>query len=186
VSLTGTTGGAGDTVSIYDGNSWLGSATTGSNGNFNFTAAADSTIAHSYGMNATDLAGNEGHSSSPLVLSSSTVTPPVSVPVLTEKLVSDSGASATDKIPANPALTGTADPNAVVHFTVDGSAHRRHRHGQRKRAWSFTPTGLTDGRTPSWPARPCRGRYRYGLAVLHARHACTGPVFTGGVQANGQ
>ena len=46
----------------------------------------------------------------------------LSVPVLTEKLVSDSGASATDKITANPALTGTADPNAVVHFTVDGSA----------------------------------------------------------------
>jgi len=50
-------------------------------------------------MNATDLAGNEGHSSSPLVLSSSTVTPPVSVPVLTEKLVSDSGASAPTRSP---------------------------------------------------------------------------------------
>jgi len=34
---------------------------------------------------------------------------------------------------ANPALTGTADAGAVVHFTVDGKRHRRHRHGQLER-----------------------------------------------------
>ncbi|HYR67849.1 MAG TPA: Ig-like domain-containing protein [Reyranella sp.] len=185
--MTGTTGGANDTVSIYDGNSWLGFATTGSNGNFNFTAAADSTIAHSYGMNATDLAGNEAHSSSPLVLSSSTVTPPVSVPVLTEKLVSDSGASATDKITANPALTGTADPNAVVHFTVDGSAIAATATANASGAWSFTPTGLTDGQHTIVASETNAGGATgtASLSFTLDTHAPV-PVFTGGVQANGQ
>jgi len=155
------------------GNSWLGFATSGSNGSFNFTAAADSSITHSYGMNATDLAGNEGHSSSPLVLSSSTVTPPVSVPVLTEKLVSDSGASATDKITRQPGSDrdGRSQCSRALHGRRQGIAANRH--GQRKRRLV-----VHADRPDRWPAHhrgqrdQCRGRYRYGLAVLHARHAC--------------
>jgi len=72
MTLTGTTGGANDTVSIYDGNSWLGFATTGSNGSFSFTAKAPSNVIHSYGANATDLAGSEGHGSNYLILGRAT------------------------------------------------------------------------------------------------------------------
>src|SRR5207247_2281803 len=71
--------------------------------------------------------------------------PPTSAPVLTEKLASDSGASASDKITANPALTGTADPNAVVHFTVDGAAVAATATADATGAWSYTPAGLAAG-----------------------------------------
>jgi Ca2+-binding RTX toxin-like protein len=69
VTLTGTTGEAGDTVSIYDGNSWLGFAKTGSDGSFSFTAQTSNQV-HSYGANATDSLGHEGHGSGKLILGS--------------------------------------------------------------------------------------------------------------------
>jgi Ca2+-binding RTX toxin-like protein len=70
VTLAGTTGEANDQVSIYDGWNWLGFATTGSDGSFSFTAQAASNVVHSYGANATDLAGGEGHGSNNLILGS--------------------------------------------------------------------------------------------------------------------
>ena len=51
------TSSAGDTISIYDGNSWIGFATTGSNGQWSFTGGAAPTSTHSFGINGTDLAG---------------------------------------------------------------------------------------------------------------------------------
>jgi Ca2+-binding RTX toxin-like protein len=71
VTLTGTTGEANDTISLYDGNTWIGFATTGSNGTWSFTGSAPSSVVHSYGANATDLAGNEGHGAGKLILGSS-------------------------------------------------------------------------------------------------------------------
>src|SRR5262249_21189081 len=40
VTVTGSTGEAGDTVSLYDGNNWLGQVTTGSGGNWTYSAHA--------------------------------------------------------------------------------------------------------------------------------------------------
>jgi Ca2+-binding RTX toxin-like protein len=59
VTITGTTGEAGNTVSIYDGNSWAGFATTGADGRFSFTTTASAGM-HSYGANASGPLG-EGH-----------------------------------------------------------------------------------------------------------------------------
>src|SRR6266446_2312385 len=73
------------------------------------------------------------------------VNPPTSVPVLTAKLASDTGSSSTDKITAIPARTGTADPNAVVHFPVDGSAVAATATANASGVWSFTPSGLANG-----------------------------------------
>jgi len=67
VTFGGTTGEAGDVVSIYDGNSWLGFATTDSSGSFSFTGAAASNVVHSYGANATNSAG-DGHGINKLIL----------------------------------------------------------------------------------------------------------------------
>jgi Ca2+-binding RTX toxin-like protein len=67
ITVTGTTGEAGDSVSIYDGNSWVGWATTGSNGHFNFTTSADTSVVHTYGANATNLFGMEGHGTNMLI-----------------------------------------------------------------------------------------------------------------------
>ena len=55
-TLSGTSG-AGDQISIFDGGSWLGFATTGSNGTWSFTANASSSVAHNYGINATSPTG---------------------------------------------------------------------------------------------------------------------------------
>lgn len=56
-TLTGSAG-AGDQISIYDGPTWLGFADTGSNGIWSFTGNANPGATHTYGINATDLAGN--------------------------------------------------------------------------------------------------------------------------------
>jgi hypothetical protein len=71
VNLTGTTGAANDQVSIYDGNTWLGFATTGANGSFTFSAAAASNEVHIYGANATDPDGDAGHGSNNVIVGGS-------------------------------------------------------------------------------------------------------------------
>jgi Ca2+-binding RTX toxin-like protein len=51
------TSGAGDRIWIYDGATWLGTATTGTNGTWSFTANAASGVTHNYGINATSPTG---------------------------------------------------------------------------------------------------------------------------------
>ena len=66
-------------------------------------------------------------------------------PAVTAGLVSDTGVLATDKITSNDALTGSGDPNAVVHFTVDGQPIFATTTADNTGQWNFTPTGLADG-----------------------------------------
>jgi len=66
-------------------------------------------------------------------------------PTLTEALANDTGFSSTDKITSNPAIIGTADANATVHFTVDGSAVVTTATANASGAWSFAPAGLANG-----------------------------------------
>jgi Ca2+-binding RTX toxin-like protein len=58
-------------------------------------------------------------------------------------------ASHTPQHPANitndPTLTGSGDPNAVVHLTVDGGAIDTTATADSTGVWTFTPTGLADG-----------------------------------------
>jgi Ca2+-binding RTX toxin-like protein len=68
VKLTGTTGEAGDFISIYDGNAWLGQTTTKSDGSWSFTGKAASNVVHSYGANATSPTGSEGHGEAKAIL----------------------------------------------------------------------------------------------------------------------
>ena len=55
-TLSGTSG-AGDQIWIYDGATWMGFATTATNGTWSFTANAAPGAAHTYGINATSPAG---------------------------------------------------------------------------------------------------------------------------------
>jgi hypothetical protein len=147
-TVTGSTGAAGDVLSIYDGSSWAGFVTTDANGKFSFTTAAAAGSAHSFGAIVTDLAGNEGKTTSPFVYTAGQTAPaPVlaDLPVVTQKLLSDTGASGTDGITANAALTGTADPNAVVHFAIDGTPIVATATASASGVWNFTPTGLSEG-----------------------------------------
>ena len=66
-------------------------------------------------------------------------------PAVTASLVSDTGISTTDKITSNDALTGSGDPNALVHFTIDGKPILDTVKADASGVWSFTPTGLADG-----------------------------------------
>ena len=63
---------------------------------------------------------------------SATSAPTGSVGALTERLVDDSGASPTDGITNDDALTGTADPNTLVTFVENGTT-LGYRHGERVR-----------------------------------------------------
>ena len=56
VTLSGTSS-AGAQISMYDGMSWVGFATAGSDGTWSFTTAASTGTTHTYGFNATDTAG---------------------------------------------------------------------------------------------------------------------------------
>ena len=57
----------------------------------------------------------------------------------------DTGTSSTDDITSNDALTGTADPNAVVKLTL-GTQTLGTTTANASGVWSFTPTGLANGR----------------------------------------
>jgi class 3 adenylate cyclase len=180
-TVTGTAGEANDVVLLYDGNTWLASATTGTNGAFSFTVPAAFNVVHNYGTNATDLAGNVGHSNS---LTLGGTTPP---PIVTEGLASDTGSSSTDRITSSPVLTGTGDPNAVVHFTIDGSAIAATATANASGAWSYTPTGLADGSHTVVASETNAGGSAgtASLAFTLDTQAPT-PTITGGTAANGQ
>ena len=66
-------------------------------------------------------------------------------PAVTERLISDTGVSNTDKITNKDGLTGGGDPNAVVQFTIDGVASNVAATASSTGVWTFTPTGLADG-----------------------------------------
>ena len=64
---------------------------------------------------------------------------------ITAHLDNDTGSSSTDGITSDPTLTGTGAANAVVHFSVDGSAIVPTATADASGAWNFTPTGLVNG-----------------------------------------
>jgi YVTN family beta-propeller protein len=65
-------------------------------------------------------------------------------PAVTESLKNDTGSS-TDHITNDSTLTGSGDPNATVHFTVDGIAIASTATADNNGNWTFAPTGLSDG-----------------------------------------
>jgi Ca2+-binding RTX toxin-like protein len=138
--VTGT-GQAGTTVTLYTDTSAtgafataVGSATVGQNGIWSIPVTLSGQGAHYFE------AKDQGAVSGVVGYTLDTIAPAVSV-----ALVSDTGVSSTDKITSNPAVTGSGDPNAVVHFTVDGTAISASATANASGTWSFTPTGLADG-----------------------------------------
>ncbi len=138
-TITGT-GEAGTTVTLFDNGAALNlpAITVDQTGHWSSTVTlaegANSFIAHD-----TDAAGNVG-SSAAVALTLDTAAPTV-----TESLANDTGSSATDKITASDALTGTGLANSVVHFSIDGSPIDATTTADAQGHWAFTPTGLADG-----------------------------------------
>jgi hypothetical protein len=144
ITVTGTTPAANESVQIYDGNSWVGAVTSDASGHFTFTESAVGGSSHSFGAIAIDSTGAQTKTSSAFVYTAATSTPPTGAPTVTAALTTDTGL-ATDKITSVATLSGTADPNATVHFTVDGTAVTTTATANANGAWSFNPTGLSDG-----------------------------------------
>lgn len=134
------TAAANSVVLLYDGTTWLGTASANSTGAWSFVTGTLADGTHSFTATATDAQGDTSTASAALAVTVDTVAPAV-----TESLSQDTGSSSTDKITSNAVLTGLGDPNAVVHFAVDGHAVTGTATANASGAWTFTPTGLADG-----------------------------------------
>ena len=97
---------------------------------------------------------------------------------MTERLVSDTGVSNSDKITSNDTLTGTGDPNAVVHFTVDQVAIIATATADGNGNWTFAPSGLSDG-PHTVVASETDGAGNTGSAALTFTLDTTAPTVTG-------
>ena len=123
---------------IVDGSSIAATATATSTGAWTFTPMGLADGSHTIVASETDAAGNTGSVSLTFTLDTT-------APAVTEVLKNDTGTSATDKITSDPTVTGSGDPNAVVHFTVDASSIAATATAASNGAWTFTPIGLADG-----------------------------------------
>ena len=140
LALSGTVSDASgvSSVQVYDGATLLGTATV-SAGTWSYTTAALADGSHSFTANATDTAGNS------TTTAAVTATIDTTAPVVTENLASDTGVivERQDHLERHPDRSG--DPNAVVHFTVDGNPIAGTATANASGTWTFTPTGLSDG-----------------------------------------
>ena len=165
-----------------DGHAAAGTATADASGAWSYTPTGLADGQHTIVASETDAAGNTGTAS--LTFTLATTQP---APVVTEKLVSDTGAASTDKITSNPALTGTADAGAVLHFRVDGAPIDAIATADAKGTWLFTPTGLADGaHTIVASETNAAGVTGTASLVLTLDTHAPAAVFTSVVQFNGQ
>ncbi len=133
IQVFATKSGSGTPVSI-------GSGVADAGGNFSIPTNALSDGTYTFSVTATDLAGNATTEIGPYAVTIATI-----VPTVTEALLNDTGASSSDNITSDPTLTGSGDPNATVHFTVDGTALATTVTADGTGNWRFTPSGLADG-----------------------------------------
>ncbi len=131
------TGQANTLVTIKEGGVTLGTTTADGSGAWSFTPAGLTNGAHTLTATQTDLAGNTTTATQSFTLDKA-------APLMSMALVSDTGASATDKITSNPTIKGTADANTLVTIKEGGTTLGTVTANSTGN-WSFTPTGLSDG-----------------------------------------
>ena len=110
----------------------------------NIAALATSGITLPTGASIKDGAGNAANLAGATASLAGPVVIDTKAPVVTEKLASDTGWSATDLITSNPTVSGTGDPNAVVTLT-EGSLVVGTAIANAAGAWTDTPKGLANG-----------------------------------------
>ena len=134
--------GAGDANAVVhftvDGSAIAGTATADASGAWSFTPTGLVNGSHTVVASETDAAGNTASTSLTFTLDNTAA-------AITARLANDTGSSSTDRITSDPTLTGGGAANAVVHFTIDGSAIAATATADASGAWSFTPTGLGNG-----------------------------------------
>ncbi|ELN2124125.1 BapA prefix-like domain-containing protein [Enterobacter kobei] len=146
-TLTGT-GAVGDTISVYNNGTLLGSAVVGNTGTWSFTPPsplAEGT--HVLTIRETDPAGNQSAPSAGFTVVVDTVS---TTPVITNVTddVGNSAATVVSGTPTNdatPTLSGTAEANSVVTI-FDGGTQIGVVTADGTGAWTFTPdTALAEG-----------------------------------------
>ncbi|NVM76280.1 hypothetical protein FHW83_002075 [Duganella sp. SG902] len=131
---------AGASVALYDGNTLVGTALAGDDGNWSITSKALPGGAHKLTIKVTDIAGNVSSASPVLALTLDNKAPAVPT-ALDLPAIYDSGAAGSDNKTAisTPVISGKAEADAIVTLydgdTLLGSALADH-----KGAWSIATT----------------------------------------------
>jgi Big-like domain-containing protein len=123
-------------VTLTEGSTVLGTTRADSTGAWSFTPTGLPQGAQIITASETNSAGVSGSTSLSFTLDTT-------APTVTMQLAHDTGTS-TDHITSNPALSGTADANAVVTLT-EGTTVLGTTTANSSGVWSFTPTGLPQG-----------------------------------------
>ncbi|MCK7453679.1 BapA/Bap/LapF family large adhesin [Enterobacter chengduensis] len=145
-TLTGT-GAVGDTISVYNNGTLLGSVVVGNTGTWSFTTPVLTDGANVLTIRETDPAGNQSASSAGFTVVVDTLS---TTPVITN-VTDDVGNAATTIVSgsptndATPTLSGTAEANSVVTI-FDGGTQIAVVTADASGAWTFTPdTALGEG-----------------------------------------
>jgi hypothetical protein len=168
-TLSGTTS-AGAVVTLLAGTSVLGTSTADGSGLWRFAPVSLAQGSQSITAKAV-ISGAS-------VSAALTFTYDTIAPVVTIGLISDTGASGTDNVTSNPALTGNTDAGAAVTL-FDGSSKLGTAIANSAGVWSFTPTGLTAGtHTITADATDAAGNSAGGsLSFTYNPPASTGVAF---------
>ncbi|WP_228309962.1 Ig-like domain-containing protein, partial [Klebsiella oxytoca] len=137
---------AGATVTIYDGDTVLGTVVAGEDGRWSYTPEALDEGSHSLSTTVTDKAGNVSERSPAFELTIDTTAPSASAPEVTDDVAGHTGPLTSGDLTndATPTLSGTAEAGATVTIydgdTVLGTVVA----GEDGR-WSYTPDTLDEG-----------------------------------------
>src|SRR5262249_15274235 len=138
--ITGT-GVAGDTITLFDGSTSVGTATVGAGGTWSITSSALADGAHTLTAKETDVAGDVSAASAALAVTIDTVALPPGNLALAP--ASDSGVVGDNITNKNPVITGTGVAgdtitlrNGSIDFTTPVGADGK---------WQITLGGLSDG-----------------------------------------
>jgi GTP:adenosylcobinamide-phosphate guanylyltransferase len=136
---------AGSTVTLYEGDTKLGSVVANSSGVWTIASSKLSDGVHHLSASATDVAGNVSTLSGELVVTIDTVAPATPGAPMLDPL-SDTGSSSTDGITndTTPTLSGTAEAGATVAL-FDGSTQVGTAVADNAGAWSITSSALAAG-----------------------------------------
>jgi hypothetical protein len=132
------------TISVYDGAALIGTTTASSSGAWSFVTAALASGTHSLTVRVTDVAGNQGPASAPLILVIDKTPPaPTAIDLVSS---SDTGALDTDNYTSDKkaVLAGTAEANATIRV-YDGGVLVGETTADAGGAWSFMNAGLVNG-----------------------------------------